>query len=59
MITFFTILFVLIGINALMMLFSFGNVSQRMKRSKGNAKTSTASKIYPIDSEESEYQKAV
>jgi hypothetical protein len=59
MITFFTILFVLIGINALMMIFSLGSVSQGTKKSKGNAKASAASKIYPIDSASSEYKKAV
>ncbi len=59
MTTFFTILFVLIGINALMMIFSLGSVSQQMKKSKGNAKTSATSKIYPIDSASTKYKKAV
>ncbi|WP_282161298.1 hypothetical protein [Ulvibacterium marinum] len=59
MITFFTILFVLIGINALMMIFSLSSVGQKTKRSEGNAKTSVTSKIYPIDSASSKYKKAV
>lgn len=59
MTTFFTILLVLIGINALMMIFSLGSVGQRMKKSKDKAKASAASSIYPIDSDSSEYKKAV
>ncbi|WP_425236240.1 hypothetical protein [Ulvibacterium sp.] len=59
MITFFTILFVLIGINALMMIFSLSSVGPKTKKSEGNARTSITSKIYPIDSASSKYKKAV
>ncbi|WP_299531418.1 hypothetical protein [Ulvibacterium sp.] len=59
MTTFFTILFVLIGVNALMMIFSLGTFNKGMKKSKRNAKTSAASEIYPINSLSSKYKKAV
>jgi|GEM_PF-5291483 len=59
MITFFTILFILIGINALMMVFSFASIGKGGKSLKSSSKNSIASEIYPIDLASSEYKKAV
>ncbi|WP_273566218.1 hypothetical protein [Maribacter halichondriae] len=59
MITFFGILFILIGINAVLMIFSINGVDQKIKKSTdGDSETST-SKIYPIDLISSKYKKAV
>ncbi len=59
MITFFGILFILIGINAVLMVFSINGVNQKIEKSTdGNSETSN-SKIYPIDLISSKYKKAV
>lgn len=59
MITFFTILFILIGLNAIMMVFSLKGTNQRTKKTTTNVSTASASKIYPLDLVSSEYKKAV
>ncbi|MFS4448150.1 hypothetical protein [Maribacter sp. 2307UL18-2] len=58
MITFFTILFVIIGVNAIMLFISSNTVGRKRKTTDGRAETS-ASKIYPIDLISSKYKKAV
>lgn len=58
MTTFFTILLILLGINALMMIFSLNNVRQNAKKLSNNVTKSTG-KIYPINFIASKYKKAV
>ena len=58
MITFFTILFIIIGVNAVMLFMSLNGVGQKRKSSSRSSETS-ASKIYPIDLISSKYKKAV
>lgn len=59
MTTFFTILFILLGINGVMMLFSLSSVKQNAKKLSKNITESTTSKIYPIDLIAPKYKKAV
>ncbi|MFK5973966.1 MAG: hypothetical protein QM485_11910 [Flavobacteriaceae bacterium] len=59
MTTFFTILFIMIGINAIMMFFSFGSIGQKTKKSTKQITDSSDSKIYPLDLMSSKYKKAV
>lgn len=58
MITFFTILFVILGVNAIMLFMSLNGVGQKRKATEKGAETA-ASKIYPIDLIPSKYKKAV
>ncbi len=57
--TFFTILFVLIALNAIMMLFSLKNINQKSKSGQGELSNNTDAKIYPIDLANPKYKKAV
>lgn len=59
MMTFFTILFILIGINVMMMVFSFSGIEQKKKKPTNEVSDTTDSKIYPIDLISSEYKKAI
>lgn len=58
MITFFTILFIIIGVNTVMLFINRNGAGQKRKPSTGTTETS-ASKIYPIDLISSKYKKAV
>ncbi len=55
MMTFFAILFVLAGVNALMIIFSLNDVNQRTKKTK----STNTYKIYPADLIAPKYKKAV
>ncbi len=58
MATFFVILFVLIAVNAALLLFSATNSDSKVN--KGSAFTdSEAAKIYPLDLDSSKYKKAI
>jgi len=59
MTTFFTILFILLGVNGVMMLFSLNSVKQNAKKPSKGVNISTTSKIYPIDLITPKYKKAV
>lgn len=59
MTSFFTILFIILGVNAVLMIFSLSGTSQKTKKSSTSSSTSSPSKIYPIDLISSEYKKAV
>lgn len=59
MTTFFTILFILLSINGVMMLFSLSSTKQNAEKSSKNVTESTTSKIYPIDLITPKYKKAV
>ncbi len=59
MMTFFTILFILIGANAVFMFFSLGGVSQKGRKNARNHSDAKASKVYPMDLISSKYKKAV
>jgi hypothetical protein len=58
MITFFTIFFIILGINVAMMLFSLNTVGQKKKSATDVIKSQT-SEIFPIDLLSSKYKKAV
>lgn len=57
MMTFFTILLVLIGANALFMVFSLSGINNGGKKSQGNE--STSPKVYPLNNLSSKLKKAV
>ncbi|CAM4182818.1 hypothetical protein [Zobellia nedashkovskayae] len=59
MMTFFTILLVLIGANALFMVFSLSGATNGGKKSEGNVSKSTSSKVYPLNNLSSKLKKAV
>lgn len=59
MTTFLTILFILLGINGVMMFFSLNSVKQNARKLSKNATKSNTSKIYPIDLITPKYKKAV
>jgi len=59
MMTFFSVFFILIGINAVMMIFSLNGVDVKSRKSDSEASTTSDSKIYPIDLISSKYKKAV
>jgi hypothetical protein len=59
MTSFFSILFIVIGINAVLMIFSLSGSGQKAKKSSSQISDASASKIYPIDLISSEYKKAV
>ncbi|WP_047246050.1 hypothetical protein [Maribacter thermophilus] len=59
MMTFFTILLVLIGLNVAMVIASMKSVSKKMKKPTANIPESTNTVIYPIDLITSSYKKAV
>ena len=58
MTSFFTILFIIIGVNAAMMIFSLRSNKQKTKKSSTDSRAFT-SKIYPLDLLSSKYKKAV
>ncbi|MFH6602041.1 hypothetical protein ACEZ3G_01020 [Maribacter algicola] len=59
MMTFFSVFFILIGINAIMMFFSLTGIDQKTKKSDSTASKASESQIYPMDLASSEYKKAV
>ncbi|PKA97130.1 hypothetical protein B0O79_0778 [Flavobacteriaceae bacterium MAR_2009_75] len=59
MMTFFTILLVLIGANAIFMVFSLSGVSNGGKKDQEDLANSESSKIYPLQSNSSKLKKAV
>ncbi len=59
MLSFFTILFILLGANAVLMLFSLNGASQKEQKTKEDTSYSSASKVYPIDLTPSKFKKAV
>jgi len=59
MTTFFTILLILICVNAAMMLVSLYSVNKKANTTTKNISNATISKIYPLDLVPSEYNKAV
>jgi len=58
MITFFTVLFALLGINALLLIFSVNGAKESFKKSMKSTE-STITKIFPRQISETEYKKAV
>lgn len=59
MMIFFSILFILIGVNALMMVFSLNVFDQLAKKQSNSVPKASTTKIYPLDLISSEYKKAV
>lgn len=58
MILFFTLLFVIVGVNAVMLMIRFNGSGQKSTSSTGKSKIS-ASEIYPLNTISSKYKKAV
>lgn len=59
MMTFFTILLILIGANAIFMVFSLSGVSNTNKKSLEEGEKDSSSKIYSLRSTSSKLKKAV
>ncbi len=59
MMTFFTILLVLIGVNAIMMVFSLNVFDRQAKKKSNHIPKQSVTKIYPLDFVPSKYKKAV
>lgn len=60
MITFFTILLILIGANGIFMVFSLGSFQIGFKNQKKHTSESTSdSKVYPLNELSSKYKKAI
>ncbi|RKR12346.1 hypothetical protein CLV91_2472 [Maribacter vaceletii] len=57
--TFFTILLLLVGLNAIIMLFSLKNINQKPKSIGKEISDISKTKIYPIDLANSNYKKAI
>lgn len=59
MLSFFTILLVLVGANALFMVFSLSGIANGSKKSEKNAGTSDTSKIGMVEDLQARFKKAV
>ena len=59
MMIFFTLLVVLIGVNAVMMVFSLNVYDKQAKTRSGHMPERSVTKIYPLDLVPSKYKKAV
>jgi hypothetical protein len=59
MTTFFTILFIILGVNLVMMFFSLTGLKQKAKKSLSNVSDVSISKIHSLDLISSKYKKAV
>jgi len=59
MTTFFTILSIIIGVNAVIMLFSLKGANQKAKKTTSEVSKTSITEINPIDLISSEFKKAV
>ncbi|QCX00837.1 hypothetical protein FGM00_12220 [Aggregatimonas sangjinii] len=59
MTSFYIILFILLGANAIFLFFGVNGISRKVSKTKEEASDSSASKVYPIDLASSEFKKAV
>lgn len=59
MTSFFSILFIILGVNAVLMIFSLSGTGRKTKKTATGISDSSTSKIYPIDLISSKYKKAV
>ena len=59
MTTFFGILFIILGINAVLMFLSLGTTNQKAKKTSSNEISTSTTKIYPIDLITSKYKKVI
>jgi len=59
MTTFFGILFILLSINAILLVFSVNRASNKSKKPAGSIPTPMITKIYPLDLSVSKYKKAI
>ncbi len=57
--TFFGILFIIIGANAVIMVFSLSGSNQKAKKPSVNQTGVSSAKIYPLDLVSSKYKKAI
>jgi len=59
MTTFFTILFIILGVNVVLMFFSLSGIIQKAKKSSTGTTKTSVTDIHPIDLISSKYKKAV
>tara|TARA_R110002153_G_scaffold256241_2_gene415117 strand:- start:175 stop:354 length:180 start_codon:yes stop_codon:yes gene_type:complete len=59
MLTFFSILFVLVSLNAVLLLFSVNNSKKKTEKQDSNFSEVTPTKIYPLNNIEANFKKAV
>jgi len=59
MLSFFTILFIILGANAIFMFFSLNGVSQKEPKSDLNVGESSPSKVFPMELDSSKFKEAV
>ncbi|SMC61483.1 hypothetical protein [Cellulophaga tyrosinoxydans] len=59
MLTFFSILLVLVGLNAALLLFSVNSNKKRTQKTNSNIADYSPTKIYPLNIIEAKYKKAV
>jgi hypothetical protein len=59
MTTFFSIFFIILGVNLVLMFFSLSGITQRAKKTSTEESKTSISKINPIDLIPSEYKEAV
>ncbi|SNZ00204.1 hypothetical protein SAMN06265377_2024 [Flagellimonas pacifica] len=59
MTTFFGIFFVLLAVNALLLIFSVNGISTRLKKPTHKISETSITKLFPHQSSESKYKKAV
>ncbi len=59
MLSFFTILFIILGANAVFMIFSLNGVSQKEPKTDKDVGDSSPSQVFPMDLGSSKFKKAV
>ncbi len=59
MLSFFTILLILVGANAVFMIFSLSGISNGRKEPRETVAKSGSSKVYPLQTQSSKFKEAV
>ena len=59
MTTFFSLLFILLAINAILLIFSVNGASERFRKPIQKISETSITKLFPRESSESEYKEAV
>ena len=59
MVTFFSVLLGLVGLNAILLMFSVNNNKKRINKTNTNSSAFTTTKIYPLNIIEAKYKNAV
>lgn len=59
MTTFLTIVFVLVLLNAALLIYSYANAGQKVNKFRKNISEQSITKIYPLDLDSAKYKKAI